>query len=77
MSAHLSIHGAKTIEAHTLRTAGAPLRVEFVCYENVGTDSVTIFTGDQRLTDMLVEAINGAVAARKAEIAVASEAEAA
>jgi hypothetical protein len=69
MSSFLSIHHCKNIQARSVGTDGAPLVIE-MDVEKDGYTQVTIFTGDQVLTDRLVDAINTIAAARDAELRV-------
>jgi len=60
MSTSVTFHGVTHIRASTTGTQGAPLSLT-IHSENRMSDSISIFTDDQVLTDRLIEAINAVV----------------
>jgi hypothetical protein len=56
--ASASFHNIRTIRASSTRTGGAPLTLTLFADDGIDNGHVTVFTGDQALTDRLIQAIN-------------------
>jgi hypothetical protein len=64
---HAEHKGTGILVARTTNTKGAPLIIEVRDHDGHDCGEVCIFLGDQRLTDMIVAAINSAVEAHSKE----------
>lgn len=71
VSTSLSVHWTSDMHASSTNTSGAPLQLTCRSDNGYVGAEISIYTGDQTLTDRLVESFNAIVKARKDEMQMA------
>ena len=71
VSTALSVHWTHQMEASSVKTDSAPFQLTCRSEDGYTGADICIYTGDQPLTDRLVEAFNSIVRARREEMKMA------